>query len=47
MLGKAFDDRAGCAVLAEVMKADFDLELTGVFTVQEEVGLRERRGGSL
>lgn len=40
LCGKAFDDRAGCAVLAEVLKEDYDLELTAVFTVQEEVGLR-------
>ncbi|MCR3922298.1 MAG: M20/M25/M40 family metallo-hydrolase, partial [Firmicutes bacterium] len=40
LLGKAFDDRVGCAVLVELMKEDFDLELTAVFTVQEEVGLR-------
>lgn len=40
LLGKAFDDRAGCAVVCELMKEDFNLELTGVFTVQEEVGLR-------
>jgi endoglucanase len=40
MIGKAFDDRAGCAILAELVKEDFDLELTAVFTVQEEVGLR-------
>lgn len=40
LLGKAFDDRAGCAVLAETLKNDYDLELFGVFTVQEEVGLR-------
>lgn len=38
--GKAFDDRAGCAVLAEILKDNYDLELYGVFTVQEEVGLR-------
>jgi endoglucanase len=38
--GKAFDNRAGCAILAEVLKEDFALELTGVFTVQEEIGLR-------
>jgi tetrahedral aminopeptidase len=38
--GKAFDNRAGCAILVEVLKEDYDLELTGVFTVQEEVGLR-------
>ena len=40
MMGKAFDNRAGCAILAELLKEDFALELTGVFTVQEEVGLR-------
>ncbi len=40
LCGKAFDDRAGCAVLVDVLKEDYDLELTAVFTVQEEVGLR-------
>ncbi|EEG77253.1 M42 family metallopeptidase [Dethiobacter alkaliphilus] len=40
LIGKAFDNRAGCAILAELLKEDLDLELTGVFTVQEEVGLR-------
>lgn len=40
LAGKAFDDRAGCAVVAELLKEDFPLELTAVFTVQEEVGLR-------
>lgn len=42
--GKAVDDRAGCAVLVEVMKrlADKDIIPTvyGVATVQEEVGIR-------
>lgn len=39
--GKAFDDRAGCAVLVELLRgARFPFELQGVFTVQEEVGLR-------
>ncbi|MBO8127340.1 MAG: M42 family metallopeptidase [Firmicutes bacterium] len=38
--GKAFDDRAGCAVLAEILKRDYRLGLAGVFTVQEEVGAR-------
>ncbi len=38
--GKAFDDRVGCYVLAELMKGDFPCELVGVFTVQEEIGLR-------
>ncbi|MGV3487781.1 MAG: M42 family metallopeptidase [Tuberibacillus sp.] len=42
--GKAVDDRAGCAVLVEVMKrlADKDIYPTvyGAATVQEEVGIR-------
>lgn len=38
--GKAFDDRVGCYVLAELMKGDYECELVGVFTVQEEIGLR-------
>ena len=39
--GKAFDDRAGCAVLVEIIKGGpYPFDLYGVFTVQEEVGLR-------
>lgn len=39
--GKSFDDRAGCAVLAEVLKETYEnLTLFGAFTVQEEIGLR-------
>jgi endoglucanase len=42
--GKAFDDRAGCAVLVELLRgARFPFDLHGVFTVQEEVGLRGAR----
>lgn len=41
--GKAFDDRAGCAALIEILKGDYPFELYGVFTVQEEVGLRGAR----
>ena len=41
--GKAFDDRAGCAVLIELLKADYPFDLYAVFTVQEEVGLRGSR----
>jgi putative aminopeptidase FrvX len=41
--GKAFDDRAGCAVLLELLKGDYPLDLIGVFTVQEEIGLRGAR----
>lgn len=38
--GKAFDDRAGCAVLLELLKERYPVDLMAVFTVQEEVGLR-------
>lgn len=40
LMGKAFDDRAGCAVLAELIKKNYPFTLYGVFTVQEESGLR-------
>ncbi|MGC9521415.1 MAG: M42 family metallopeptidase [Anaerolineae bacterium] len=43
-LGKAFDDRAGCATLVELLQGKpFPFEVYGVFTVQEEVGLRGAR----
>ncbi len=38
--GKAFDDRAGCALLMELLKKQYSFTLYGVFTVQEETGLR-------
>jgi tetrahedral aminopeptidase len=38
--GKAFDDRAGCAVLVELLQGQYPCDLCAVFTVQEEVGLR-------
>jgi endoglucanase len=41
--GKALDDRAGCAVLAELLAGDYGFDLTAVFTAQEEVGLRGAR----
>jgi hypothetical protein len=41
--GKAFDDRAGCAVLLELLKGDYPVDLVAVFTVQEEIGLRGAR----
>lgn len=42
--GKAFDDRAGCAVLAALLKQErLPVDLFAVFTVQEEVGLRGAR----
>ena len=38
--GKAFDDRAGCAVLASLVRHRPPLPVTAVWSVQEEVGLR-------
>lgn len=38
--GKAFDDRVGCAVLVELLKGDYPVDLVAVFTVQEEIGSR-------
>lgn len=47
IVGKAFDDRAGCTVLIQALeeleKSDFAGEIVGAFTVQEEVGLRGAR----
>jgi len=41
LAGKAFDDRAGCALLVHLLQgAPLPCDLYGVFTVQEEVGLR-------
>jgi endoglucanase len=41
--GKAFDDRAGCAMLIELLRDSYPFDLYAVFTVQEEVGLRGAR----
>lgn len=41
--GKAFDDRAGCAVLVELLEERYPFDLFAAFTVQEEVGLRGAR----
>ncbi|HIT52694.1 MAG TPA: M42 family metallopeptidase [Candidatus Fimivicinus intestinavium] len=37
---KALDDRAGCAILLEMIESDLPYDLEFAFTVQEEVGLR-------
>jgi endoglucanase len=40
-IGKAFDNRAGCAVLIELLKGEpYPFDLVAAFTVQEEVGTR-------
>jgi len=41
--GKAFDDRVGCGVLIELLKRGCPFTIYGVFTVQEELGLRGAR----
>jgi endoglucanase len=43
--GKAFDDRAGCTVLAEVFKSlkDLPYNVVAVGSVQEELGMRGSR----
>jgi putative aminopeptidase FrvX len=42
--GKAFDDRAGCAVMVEILRSEpFAFDVWAAFTVQEEVGLRGAR----
>lgn len=37
---KAIDDRAGCAILIECMKKDYEHDMYFCFTVQEETGLK-------
>ena len=37
---KALDDRIGCAAAVEILKSGTTNKLTGIFTAQEEVGLR-------
>lgn len=40
---RALDDRAGCAILIDILKQDLPYDMTFVFCVQEEVGLRGSR----
>jgi endoglucanase len=37
---KALDDRVGCAIIIDILKKDWNVDLYCNFTVQEEVGLR-------
>jgi endoglucanase len=40
-IGKAFDNRCGCAALVELLRGErYPFDLVAAFTVQEEVGLR-------
>lgn len=40
IIAKALDDRAGCAVLIELIKSELPYDMYFTFVVQEEVGLR-------
>ena len=43
-IGKAFDNRTGCAALIELLRGErYPFDLVAAFTVQEEVGLRGAR----
>lgn len=41
--GKAIDDRAGCAIMLEMIKSDLLYDTYFTFVVQEEIGLRGSR----
>lgn len=43
LLAKGIDDRAGCAVLIQLLQAEAEYDFDVSFTVQEEVGLRGAR----
>jgi len=39
-IGKAFDDRLGCAIITELLKETFKFPILALFSSQEEIGLR-------
>lgn len=41
--GKAIDDRAGCAILIDLIRSELEYDTWFAFTVQEEAGLRGAR----
>ncbi|MEM5779527.1 MAG: M42 family metallopeptidase [Lawsonibacter sp.] len=43
---KAIDDRVGCAILLQLLKEELPLDVTVVFTAQEEVGTRGAFGAA-
>ncbi len=46
LMAKALDDRVGCAVLVELLKHNYESDVYGCFTVQEEVGLKGAKTAS-
>ncbi|BAL81059.1 M42 family metallopeptidase [Caldisericum exile] len=39
-VGKALDDRLGCALITEILKEKFNFPIVALFSSQEEIGLR-------
>lgn len=46
LMAKALDDRVGCAALIEILKDNYDCDIYGCFTVQEEIGLKGAKTAS-
>ncbi len=46
LVGKAFDDRAGCAVVAELLEMEWPFPVIGMFSAQEEVGTKGAHVGA-
>jgi endoglucanase len=46
LVGKAFDDRVGCAVVAALLAMDWPFPVIGMFSTQEEVGTKGARVGA-
>lgn len=43
---KALDDRAGCAIMLELLKEELPMDCTFAFTVQEEIGCKGAMGAA-
>lgn len=46
LMAKALDDRAGCTVLAELLKNRYPFDLYGCYTTMEEIGLKGAKTAS-
>ncbi len=46
LMAKALDDRVGCAALIELLKGQYECDIYGCFTVQEEIGLKGAKTAS-
>jgi len=39
-IGKAFDDRLGCAIIVDLLRQNYNVPIIALFSTQEEIGLR-------